>query len=84
MRSVWLLTMVPVAITTAGVAPAWALAGGGFAPGGPMSGSIRPSCNGYNMDGTRNTSPGADRPGCIDRSANALRRPEPAVRERLR
>ena len=30
---------------------AWALGGGGTAPGGPLSGGIRPACNGYNMDG---------------------------------
>ena len=64
-----------LAATTVVGSSAWALTGGGTAPGGPLSRSIRPACNGYNMDGTVNTSPGADRPGCIDRSANALHRP---------
>lgn len=75
MRSIYLASLTMVAATMVGPVPAWAIAGGGFAPGGPMSGSMRPSCNGYNMDGTRNLSLGADLPGCVDHSANALRRP---------
>lgn len=62
-------------MSVSGVSAASALTGGGTAPGGPLSGSIRSACNGYNMDGTVNTSPGADRAGCLDRSANAIHRP---------
>ena len=51
---------------------AWALAGGGFAPGGPLSANVSPSCNGYNMDGTPNLSAGATEPGCLDQSLNGL------------
>lgn len=84
MRSLCLTTLCAMAVTAAGIAPAWAVAGGGFAPGGPMSGTMRPSCNGWNMDGTRNTSPGADRPGCVDQSANALKRPVSVDRDGFR
>ena len=73
MRPLAICTIIGV---TAGgtVGPALALTGGGTAPGGPLSGSMRPSCNGYNMDGTRNASPGANRPGCTDLSARAIHR----------
>lgn len=75
MRSILMAALSVAVLSTAGSTAAWAIAGGGTAPGGPLSGSIRPSCNGYNMDGTVNTSPGADRPGCTDHSARAIRRP---------
>lgn len=74
MRAMRLLAVLAVA-NVGGISQAWAIAGGGFAPGGPMSGSMRPSCDGYNMDGTRNLSPGANRPGCVDTSARAIHRP---------
>ena len=75
MRALRLMAILAI-VTSCGTSQAWAIAGGGFAPGGPMSGSMRPSCDGYNMDGTRNASPGADAPGCVDTSARAIHRPD--------
>lgn len=74
MKALHRSTIAAVVIVSA-ASPASALTGGGTAPGGPLSGSIRPACNGYNMDGTVNTSPGAERPGCADQSARSIRRP---------
>lgn len=74
MKAIHRSTIAAVVVVSA-VSQALALTGGGTAPGGPLSGSIRSACNGYNMDGTVNTSPGAERSDCIDRSANAIHRP---------
>lgn len=39
------------AMTMSAAISALALGGGGTAPGGPLSGGIRPACDGYDMSG---------------------------------
>ncbi len=47
-----LVLMMVCSVSAWQMPAARALGGGGTAPGGPLSGTIRPACNGYRMDGT--------------------------------
>ena len=51
MRRAALVVSVAGVVASGASVSALALGGGGTAPGGPLSGSIRPACDGYDMSG---------------------------------